>query len=142
VSGILVKFLIDTGASRSLIQSETFSKFRIFSARTTDIRLETLTGQKIETDGQVDLTLDKIGDQSFIIIPDMENEGILGNDFLEQYKAKIDYEAKVIEVQGIKLPFCSVQAGYAPRIAKVTEVIDRPSWLSDIDGHEVFRPEI
>ena len=64
MSGILVRFLTDIGASPSLTQLETFSKFKILGAGRTDIRLETLTGE-IMTGGQVELTLDKIGHQDF-----------------------------------------------------------------------------
>lgn len=93
--------------------------------------------------GQVKLTLDKIGNQGFVIIPNMENEGILGHNFLERFKVKVHYNNKIVELQNLKLPFCQAQSGSVPRIAKVTKIIDRPEWLAhEVDGHNVFRPEI
>ena len=73
----------------------------------------------------------------------MENHGILGHNFLEKYKFQVDYSKKIVEVQDLKFPFCTIQSGYVPRVAKVTEILDRPDCLKEeIDGRNIFRPEI
>lgn len=143
ISGLQVKFLLDTGASRSLIQSEVFLKFQKgFYRQVTNVRLETLTGEEIETDGQIDLGLDTLGMQTFIVVSNMENEGILGNDFCEKFGVKIDFEDRIVTIRGKKFPMTLCEPGFYPKVSKVEEITEVPSWLMGVDKHNVFREEL
>jgi transposase InsO family protein len=143
ISGVLVTFLIDSGASRSLMNSEVYSKFRIAQLPPTMVRLETLTGEEIETEGQIQLPLDQVGYQDFIVIPGMDNEAILGDDFLSRFQADILYGPRTVNVKGREFPFVMSEMGFVPQIGKVTEIMDTPSWLTDVvEGHTVFRNEL
>ena len=139
ISGVLVSFLIDSGASRSLIKSDIYSKFKIPQLPPTLVRLETLTGEEIETEGQIQLPLDKVGYQNFIVIPGMDNEAILGDDFLSRFEADLLYGPRILRIQGKEYPFVMSEMGFVPQIGKVSEILDTPSWLTDVvEGHSVF----
>ncbi len=125
------------------------SKFRgRHTPQVTDITLTAVNGDRLDTEGRVQLPVDKVGALEFIIMPGIEIDGIIGCDFLDKYNATVDFARNVLTVGGRSwnlqqravdplLPVCS--------IGRVTVTdIDRqtPGWLEDLKSHSVFREEL
>ena len=144
IQGVSACFLLDSGASKSLISSKLLAKFqRGFAVQTTDIRLETITGQRILTDGRTVLSIDHVGPQDFIAIPDLQVDGLLGNDFLQKYHAVVDYDKREVAIGRRKWVLCNREVNTrVPTIGKVTDLVEVPHWLEGIQDHSVFRDEL
>ena len=144
IQGILAKFLVDSGASKSLISSKFLSKFkRGFCVKTVDVNLESVTGDRILTDGLIDLSVDNVGPQNFVVLPTLEIDGILGIDFLEKYNVAIDFSRKEMRVKGKTWSICQREVyGKIPKIGRISEIVEIPEWLDNIQNHQVFRDEL
>ena len=129
--------MIDSGASKSIISSKFLSKFqKAFSVKTNDVKLESITGERLLTDGRVYLSIAGIGPQSFIVILTITTDGLIGNDFLTHYKAHIDYDRHVLTIGDRTFNICkATMPETIPRVGKVTELIDVPYWLEGIQEH-------
>lgn len=83
VQGLIGKFLVDTGASRSVISRNFLSRFRPgVSMKITDVRLESVTGEPVKIDSELGLTIDGGRQQKFLVLPGIRGDGILGAIFL------------------------------------------------------------
>ena len=103
--------LVDSGADISLISKETFDKIprkNIFEFSTEDcIPLHSVSGHKLENFGTVVLQVkmakfDKL--YKFQIVEGMKNQCILGNDFLSEFEAQLDFGQKTLSVEGNVIP--------------------------------------
>ncbi|MEE4247194.1 MAG: reverse transcriptase family protein, partial [Kangiellaceae bacterium] len=149
-SGLFGNCLIDTGASKSIISSDFYFKFASgMDIAPTPLRLQTITGEKLTSLGQVNLPIDKIGAHSFIIIPSLlYKDVILGQDFCAKFSLNIRFDCQVVEIKERSYPFSYPSRENGDEIPlpldiiKIEEVIRAPSWLKDIPSHNVFREEI
>ncbi len=56
-----------------------------------EVRLESVTGQPVSIDGEIQLTIDGIGKQSFLVLDRIKGDGIVGSNFLKNQGATIDF---------------------------------------------------
>ncbi len=56
------------------------------------VRLESVTGEPVGVDGQVALTVDRIGGHSFLVLRDIKGDGIIGSDFLTARGVTVNYD--------------------------------------------------
>ena len=125
--------LVDSGADISLISKETFDKIprkNIFEFSTEDcIPLHAVSGHKLENFGTVVLQVkmakfDKL--YKFQIVEGMKNQCILGNDFLSEFEAQLDFGQKTLSIEGNVIPLrpqkltCSVVTSLVRTSQKVT----------------------
>ena len=103
--------LVDTGADISLISRETFDKLaakNIFEFSTKNcVPLQSVSGQKLKNFGTAELRVkmskfDQI--YKFQIIEGMNNQCILGNDFLSDFGAQLDFGQKTLNLEGNVIP--------------------------------------
>lgn len=142
--------MIDTGASRSIISSTFFHKFsKGVNINTIDLKLETVTGEELLTEGQADIAIDNIGVHKFIIVPNLKYKDIiLGQDFCSKFSVNLDFDKRVARIKSRYYRFdCSDDGQILPdsiKLIKVAEIAKpTPSeWMGDIANHVVFREEI
>ena len=62
---------------------------------------------------------------------------------MDAFNAEIYYKTKICKISGEEFPFVMQEIGHWPRIAKVSEVLDCPEWMTDVvEAHNVFREEL
>jgi preprotein translocase subunit SecY len=130
--GVMTPALIDTGASRSLINHAFWMKIRACCPRLrpSAVKLITVTGDDLQTHGCVSLVLDKIGKHEFIIAPHIATPVLLGTDFLEKFQVEINYQHKVVNTKAKSFPLKFSPSENIPHIEHVTEIAEMPSFLS------------
>jgi len=103
--------LVDSGADISLISRETFNKIpkkHIHEFSTTNCTpLQSVSGHKLENFGTAVLQVSIAGfDQSyrFQIVNGLKNQCILGNDFLTDFSAQLDFGHKTLNLSGYIIP--------------------------------------
>jgi hypothetical protein len=105
--------LIDTGCARSCCSLSFTQKLHVnlLPLETDDPRwLFAATGQGVEAVGRVALSLNFSGlliPFTFLVLSDLQPKILIGTDFLQSSKAKIDFEHNVIELADnlVSLPF-------------------------------------
>lgn len=105
--------LIDTGAEISIISKDKIleNKNKFFSKilKTNKIKLTTANGKRIDELNEV-LNIefkinDYVGNHSFILMPCMRVDCILGADFLNQTGAIINFDDKYLQIENEKINF-------------------------------------
>ena len=103
--------LVDSGADISLISKETFDKIprkHIREFSTTDCTpLQSVCGNKLENFGTAVLQVSIAGFNQpyrFQIVKGLKNECILGNDFLTEFSAQLDFGQKTLNLGGYIIP--------------------------------------
>jgi len=93
--------LIDSGANVSAMNHKLISSLNLNISRTDKNNITGPTGNFLETQGQVKLEINcsnRIINQKFIIIKDLQPDIILGRDFLRKTEAIIDFKINKIEI--------------------------------------------
>ena len=117
ILGTKCSFLIDTGASISAVKAQVWrdlpppTKHPPQSSLHKTIR--TVNGQPIPVLGEVELPFEIQSEQypfTVLILHEMPYDAILGRDFLERYRAKIDLETHSLDLSLNSLPFPSIAA--------------------------------
>ena len=103
--------LVDTGACRSLVNSETWRDICRASHRppllTQGLALRSITGHVIPTKGKANINI--YGRElEFYVVESMQHDMLLGNDALQKLHSNIDYEGKVVRLANIRHEFCHV----------------------------------
>lgn len=109
-----MSFLIDTGASVSAIKTtvkDQISQLASLTPTATSISsIKSVSGDVIAVQGLINLPF-TIGHNSYpftaLVIDKMAYDAILGRDFLDYYKAKIDLENHILTLGTDSLPFSS-----------------------------------
>ena len=106
VCGKKFSFLVDTGAIVSAIKADVWRQLPPPTKHPPEpTRIKTIravNGQNISVLGQVEIPFEiqaKIYPYRALIIQDLAYDAILGRDFLEQYEAKIDLKANVLDLE-------------------------------------------
>ncbi len=137
VQGLVGKFLVDTGASRSVLSRAFVSRFRPgISLQIASVELRAVTGQPVAADGEIMLVVDGHGRQKFLVLPELGGDGILGSDFLQDRGAVVDYEKGQMIVGRRRVD-------RYPPLGEVRAVEpDVPVWVESLHGHPAFRDEL
>ena len=143
--GYMTNALVDTGASRSIINEKFWNLFskKCYQLRPSPVQLEAANGEVLTSKGVVTLVVDKIGQHEFIIVPSLKSDVLLGSDFLEKFQVEINYVQKVVRTGKkcfpMKMTDCS---DHFPHITKVCEVVDIPEEFADLLHHPTFREQL
>ncbi len=138
---------MDSGASKTVLSRGFFHKFRPGVAlKISEVKLESVTGQPVAIDGEIQLTIDGIGKQSFLVLDGIKGDGIIGSDFLKNQGATIDFAKFRLRVGQKHVPMfkqcsadeCPLIGGYPMWVPE----LEMPVWLDDLRGHAVFRDEL
>ena len=105
-------FLVDTGANVTAIKADVWRQIpgltKHPTLRTTISCIKSVSGESIPVLGQVEVPF-QINSRSYpfkaLLIDAMAYDAILGRDFLEFYKAKIDLEQHTLQLKGESVPF-------------------------------------
>ena len=109
VHGISTEFLVDTGASCTLVSQRIFQLLK--DKVTTSVlpnrrKFQLADGKPLKTFGTVRVDI-KIGTQTVfhdIVGADIDDSGILGYDFLEEHKCHLHIDEHELEMNGEKIP--------------------------------------
>jgi hypothetical protein len=147
--------LIDTGAARSLINSDLWHTIKNSSIwesakqkcpylKPIKVQLVTATGDKLKTEGAVTLSIDKVGQFDFIITPGLSSELVIGTDFLEHFQADIRYLTMTLSLSKKTFPMTHGPMDVTPNIKHVNTctLVDMPPLLKGLEKHPVFRDEL
>ena len=118
--------LVDSGADISLISRETFEKIdakNVLEFSTEDcIPLHSVSGEELENFGTAVLRVKMSKFEStykFQIIEGMNTQCILGNDFLTDFEAQLDFGRKTLNLEGTVIPLRSQKL----KCASVTSLV-------------------
>lgn len=116
IGEVVVDFLIDTGAAVTVVNFSVWEELRRFSqfqriGLTSTIGMQTVSGEPLKVRGKVSLPLE-VSKAMFpfevTIIDGLAHDAILGKDFLEYYKSRIDFSSGMLELrQDLQLPIQS-----------------------------------
>ena len=103
--------LVDSGADISLISKEAFDKIadknKVNFSTENCVPLQSVSGHKLKNFGTVELQV-KMSKFSqpykFQIVDGLKNQCILGNDFLSDFGAQLDFGQKTINIEGNIIP--------------------------------------
>lgn len=105
----ILKFLIDTGASMSLIKTSSIQNYTVDSNHSTILN-GIAPHATIQTAGEAEIEL-KIRNNRIIgkfqildVHSNIPFDGILGDDFLKTHRAKINYENSLLSLNSIPVP--------------------------------------
>ena len=131
-----INLLIDTGSTITIISQKALHKVKRGSS--TDVhesytRLLQADGTPIQVYGETNTTL-KIGTESFnmnVVVADIDQDGILGMDFLQDNNSAINCESGLITINGV-----SIQCTNTDDTHKIAEIhqfpMEIPEHLHDI----------
>ncbi len=145
VQGLVGKFLVDTGASRSVLSRAFISRFKLrISIQIASVELRAVTGQPVVANGEITLVIDRHGRQKFLVLPELRRDGILGSDFLQDRGASVDYERgqMIVGQRHVPISHCTEVDQY-PILGEVCVVEpDVPVWVESLRSHPAFRDEL
>ena len=109
-----VNWLVDTGAEKSFISSKVFDRFLRGKVPLEEVRLRfsAINGSRVEVRGVCHLKISLNGRiyQHRFIIAGIEDEAVLGFDFLEHYKCNWDWDTRSLIIQDQEIP-CEIEEG-------------------------------
>ncbi|CAC5388203.1 unnamed protein product [Mytilus coruscus] len=102
-----VRFLVDTGSTISLLNLEMYSSLTegnpgLYTFSKNNLQFETVSGEVINSLGTTTVDI-KVGIHVFtqqVVIADIPQSGILGVDFLDKFGAQMDFQKKIIQIDG------------------------------------------
>ena len=106
VNGIPTRFLVDTGATVSLLSRTAYDRMDKANETSTGVDGEVVSTNDtpVKVFGQTSVQL-KIGDEAWtqdLIIADIHEDGILGMDFLLKHKCIINLQTRAISIPGME----------------------------------------
>lgn len=110
---IIFNVLVDTGSEVSLVNEEILNRFKsIFQksiVKGTKISLQTANGKKLaDVNKVINLVREFEGEivsHSFIVMPDMKLDMLVGSDFLNKNNATINLEKRYVLIKGERIEF-------------------------------------
>ncbi|ELT92474.1 hypothetical protein CAPTEDRAFT_196786 [Capitella teleta] len=94
---------------------------------------------KMKCDGMVTLPIDKIGNQEFVVAPQIKSDMILRSDFLTKFDIEINYQKAVIKTPRKTFPITYIDLEVTPPISQICEKTKVASFLQNITKHRAFR---
>ena len=119
-----ITFLIDTGSNVTILSKEMLQKLPTetnTSVEPTTLKMLTVTGEVTPFLGKIDLNL-TIGTQKLkhsVLIADIENDGILGMDFLTAHKCDLMLTRKLMKINGEEILCFANSRDVQPRCCRV-----------------------
>ena len=104
----VMSMIVDTGSSISILSGQTLRKFGLDMSNVQPVKnsLRSVTGEKMSLFGRIVLKL-RIANRDFFQsfwIADMNEECILGCDFLEQHGCCLDMTNKCMMIEDVRVP--------------------------------------
>lgn len=101
--------LVDTGANYSILSRNLVHKLQLAESRITplkNVKIITATGESSPCIGQINLSIaiGKLVLMQQFIIADIQNEGLLGLDFLSENESVICLDPPSLEMNGLLIP--------------------------------------
>ena len=107
IESLQSSFLIDTGASRSLVSRKLYDRLskKVTLSKNKLPKLQLADGTSLETYGviTVPLLVGPVAVKQDLIVADISDVGILGLDFLEEHQCSLDMKSSELEVAGIRI---------------------------------------
>ena len=147
VQGIQQEALLDTGASRSLISERLWQRIKTphCQIKPTPVTLQTVSGEPLESLGEVSLDVEPFGPSTYLICPGLSIDVLLGNDILRPSKGVLDYESNSLTLPDrspIPVYACNAMEVRVPLVAAVALSNQMPDFLCEMEDHPVFRDEL
>lgn len=124
INGVPVKMLVDTGASVTILKKELFEKLPLTSKETlqpVNLSLVTATGETSAFLGKIHLDID-MGRYTFtheVLIADIQNDGILGVDFLTPNQCDVMISKSCLLYKGGSIPCYHFNQSSKPTVCRV-----------------------
>ena len=124
-----VAMLVDTGANVTVLKREIFEKLPPSSKeklKPVDLNLVTATGETSSFVGKITVEI-KIGKHTFchdVLVADIQNDGILGVDFLSPNKCDVLLSKSCLSVKGDKIPCFHFNKSMEPTICRIAVAQD------------------
>jgi len=115
IGGTNVNFLVDTGASCTLISETVYNRLRKAEkfqlGELTDRKFQLADGTPLSTQGKlnVEIQLGPVVVKHEIIVASISDEGIIGYDFLKIHGCKIDIGKDELQLLGRKVPCTALE---------------------------------
>ena len=107
IESLQSSFLIDTGASRSLVSRKLYERLskKVILSKNKLPKLQLADGTSLETYGviTVPLLVGPVAVKQDLIVADISDAGILGLDFLEEHQCSLDMKSSELEVAGVRV---------------------------------------
>ena len=108
IKGVIVPALIDTGATRSLLRLDVFRSIQKSTHSPFLLQpmtgLKIVTGESIEVIGKTEIAIAHVGPVTVVVCKQIAHQFIIGNDLLQNGKAKIDYQRGEVTWHNQKWP--------------------------------------
>ena len=133
-----IKFLVDTGAMITVVSSSIFDRISVSEQvnselQCTDVRLLQANGAPIKVYGEAMISI-TIGEKMYdcmVIVAEIEQDAILGMDFLHKNNASINCDHMTIQMNGQVIQCTS--GGDVTQITAITEDLESvPAHLSQM----------
>lgn len=124
IHGNPVTMLVDTGASVTILKREIFETLKPSCPnllKPVDLNLTTATGEIAPLLGKIVVDI-KLGNYSFsheILVADIQNDGILGIDFLSTNKINVLLSKSCLSVKRNKIPCFHFNKKLKPRVCRI-----------------------
>ena len=117
---------IDTGSNISIIRPDVLSKQKQTLIQPVSQSIRTVTGEKVPIQGKGDLCV-KIGSQEGVHpmwVADIQDECILGLDFLELHGCMVDFGDNVLHISGEEIPLQKMGSCSLAQVKAYRTVLD------------------
>ena len=124
IKNVHVTFLVDTGSNVTILSNDLIEKLPSdisSSVKPTDTQMLTVTGEVTPFLGKTDLEFE-IGTQKLthqFLIADIENDGILGMDFLKTHKCDLVLTRQILKINGEEILCFANSRNAQPRCCRV-----------------------
>ncbi len=132
ISGVKVRFLVDTGSTTTILSENMFSRLPE-SERSelgqTRARIILADGKTLNPLGCVTLTLEigKMSVDQEMIVADIGVEGLIGMDFLRTHKCQLDLYKSCIQLNGCLVPLSKATSDFQCCKVSVTQHVVIPA---------------
>ena len=111
IEGHPVRFLVDTGATITLVSTRVYSKLFGSILRPVDFTVYQADGEPMATKGHMtcQITLGPLKVLQDVVVADLQEDAILGMDFLLSNDCKLDLVEQKMQIQDISVSLWNIQ---------------------------------